>query len=147
MNYQYINQYNQSTVETAILNMFVKQKSQIKHMHKMVVVVVKICVCLLGVLCPDNTIKVISSRSMSLLALFLGRHRPPKTKSKCIPVHPPVTDNCPSWVSGRAINLMISLYVSYVVGRRLELVTPVSAVRRAGDCIIASCLCNDNEWL
>ena len=41
---------------------------------------------------------------------------------------------------------MISIYVSYVAGRRLELVTPVlSAVRRAGDCVIASCLCNDNE--
>ena len=52
MNYQYINQHNQSTVETAILNMFVKQKSEIKHMHTMVVVVVKICVCLLGVLWP-----------------------------------------------------------------------------------------------
>ena len=42
---------------------------------------------------------------------------------------------------------MISLYVSYVAGRRLELVTPVFAVRRAGDCVIASCLCNDNECL
>ena len=40
---------------------------------------------------------------------------------------------------------MISLYVSYVAGRRLELVTPVSAVRRVGDCVITSCLCNDNE--
>ena len=60
MNYQYINQHNQSTVETATaifsatahLNMFVKQKSEIKHMHTMDVVVVKICVCLLGVLWP-----------------------------------------------------------------------------------------------
>ena len=54
MNYQYINQYNQSTVETAtaISNMFVKQKCEIKHMHTMVVVVVKICVCFLGVLWP-----------------------------------------------------------------------------------------------
>ena len=50
MNYQYINQHNQSTVETATANMFVKQKSEIKHMHTIVVVVVKICVCLLGVL-------------------------------------------------------------------------------------------------
>ena len=40
---------------------------------------------------------------------------------------------------------MISLYVSYVAGRWLEFVTPVSAVRRAGDCVITSCLCNDNE--
>ena len=30
---------------------------------------------------PDNTIEVISSRSMSLLELFLGRRRPPKIKS------------------------------------------------------------------
>ena len=54
MNYQYINQYKQSTVETAtaISNMFVKQKSEIKHMQTMVVVVVKICFCLLGVLWP-----------------------------------------------------------------------------------------------
>ena len=36
------------------------------------------------------------------------------TTSTCIPVHPPVTDNCPSWASGREINPMISLYVSYV---------------------------------
>ena len=35
MNYQYINQHYQSTVETAtaISNMFVKQKIEIKHMH------------------------------------------------------------------------------------------------------------------
>ena len=54
MNYPYINQHNQSTLETAtaISNMFVKQKSKIKHMHTMVVVAVKICVCLLGVLWP-----------------------------------------------------------------------------------------------
>ena len=50
----------------------------------MVVAVVKICVCFLEVL--DNTIKVISSRSMSLLVLFLDRRRPPKAKSTCIPV-------------------------------------------------------------
>ena len=55
---------------------------------------------------------------MSLLAMFLDRRRPPKTKNTCIPVHPPVTDNCPSRVSGREISLMISLYVSYVAGRR-----------------------------
>ena len=43
MNSQYINQHNQSTVETitAISNMFFKQKSEIKHMHTMGVVVVK----------------------------------------------------------------------------------------------------------
>ena len=54
MNYQYINQHNQSAVETAtaISNMFVKQKSEIKHMHTMVAVVAKICVYLLGVLWP-----------------------------------------------------------------------------------------------
>ena len=40
----------------------------------------------LGYYGPDNTIKVISSRTMSLLALFLGRRRPPKTKSTCTPV-------------------------------------------------------------
>ena len=52
MNSQYINQHNQSTVETvtAISNMFFKQKSEIKHMHTMVVVVVKICVYLLDIL-------------------------------------------------------------------------------------------------
>ena len=35
MNYQYINQHYQSTVEnsTAISNMFVKQRIEIKHMH------------------------------------------------------------------------------------------------------------------
>ena len=82
MNSQYIKQHNQSTVDTlkAISNMFFKQKSKIKH--TMVVVVVKMCVYLLDVFyAPDNTIKVISSRSMSLLELFLGRRRPPKTKS------------------------------------------------------------------
>ena len=42
---------------------------------------------------------------------------------------------------------MISLYVSYVAERWLELVAPVSAVRRAGDCVITSCLCNDNKSL
>ena len=54
MNYQYMNQYKQSTVETAtaISNMFVKQKSEIKHTHTMVVTVVKICFCLLEVLWP-----------------------------------------------------------------------------------------------
>ena len=52
MNSQYINQHNQSTVETvtAIANMFFKQKSEIKHMHTMDVVVVKIRVYLLYVL-------------------------------------------------------------------------------------------------
>ena len=54
MNSQYINQHNQSTVETvtAISNMFFKQKSEIKHMYTMGVAVVKICVYLLDVLCP-----------------------------------------------------------------------------------------------
>ena len=54
MNFQCINHNNQSTVETvtAISNMFLKQKSEIKHMHMMRVVVVKICVYLLDVLCP-----------------------------------------------------------------------------------------------
>ena len=54
MNSQCINQHNQSTVATvmAISNMFVKQKSEIKHMHTTVMVVVKIYVCLLDVLCP-----------------------------------------------------------------------------------------------
>ena len=54
MTSQCINQHNQYTVETetATSNMFVKQKREIKHMHTMIVVVVKICVCLLKVLCP-----------------------------------------------------------------------------------------------
>ena len=54
MNSQYITQHNQSTVETviAISNMFFKQTSDIKHMHTIGVVVVKICVYLLDVLCP-----------------------------------------------------------------------------------------------
>ena len=54
MNSQYINHKNPSTVETvtAISNMFFKQKSQIKHMRKVDVVVIKICVYLLDVLCP-----------------------------------------------------------------------------------------------
>ena len=83
MNSQYTNQHNQSTVETvtAVSNMFFKQKSEIKHMHTMGVVVVKICVCLLNDYVPDNTIKIISSRSMSLLELFLDRRRTPKIKS------------------------------------------------------------------
>ena len=54
MNSQYINHNNQSTIETvtAISNMFFKQKSEIKHIHTMGVVVVKICIYLLDVLCP-----------------------------------------------------------------------------------------------
>ena len=54
MNSQYINHNNQSTVETVttISNMLFKQKSEIKHIHTMGVVVVKICVYLLTVLCP-----------------------------------------------------------------------------------------------
>ena len=54
MNSQYINHNNQSTVETVttISNMFFKQMSEIKHIHKIGVVVVKICVYLLDVLCP-----------------------------------------------------------------------------------------------
>ena len=53
MNSQYINHNNQSTVETvtAISNMFFKQKSEIKHIHTIGVVVVKICVYLHEVLC------------------------------------------------------------------------------------------------
>ena len=56
MNSQYINHNNQSTVETAtaISNMFFKQTSEIKHMHTIGVVVVKICVYLLDVLCPGQ---------------------------------------------------------------------------------------------
>ena len=52
MNSQYINQHNQSTVETVtvISNIFFKQKSEIKHMHTMGVVVVKLRVYLLDVL-------------------------------------------------------------------------------------------------
>ena len=46
--------YNQSTVETVtvISNIFFKTKGEIKHMHTMGVVVVKICVYLLDVLWP-----------------------------------------------------------------------------------------------
>ena len=53
MNSHYINHNNQSTVETviAISNMFFKQTSEIKHMHTIGMVVVKICVYLLDVLC------------------------------------------------------------------------------------------------
>ena len=74
MNYQYLNQHNQSTVETstAISNMFVKQKSEIKHMHTMVVVVVQICVCFLGVSWPRQHIKGHIEPVNELLALFLG---------------------------------------------------------------------------
>ena len=51
MNCQYINQHNQSNVETvtAISNIFFKQKGEIKHVHTMGVVVIKICVYLLKV--------------------------------------------------------------------------------------------------
>ena len=83
MNSQYINQHNQSTVKTvtAILNMFFKQKSEIKHMYMMGVVAVKICVYFSMYCVPDNTVEVLSSRSVSLLELFVGRRRPPKVKS------------------------------------------------------------------
>ena len=51
MNSQYINQHDQSTVETVteISNIFFKQKSEIKYMHTKGVVVVKICIYLLNV--------------------------------------------------------------------------------------------------
>ena len=51
MNSQYINQHDQSTVETVteISNIFFKQKSEIKYMHTMGVFVVKICIYLLNV--------------------------------------------------------------------------------------------------
>ena len=54
MNSRYINHNNQSTVETviAISNMFFKQTSEIKRVHTIGVVVVKISVYLLDVLCP-----------------------------------------------------------------------------------------------
>ena len=112
-----INQHNKSTVGsvTAMTNMFSKQKGDIKHMHTKVVVVVKTFVCLPEVLFPDNTINVMSSRSLNLFTLLLGRRRSPKTKNICIPVHLPDTDNCPSLVSGGS-NLMISLYDSCVAG-------------------------------
>ena len=76
--------HNQSTVETvtAISNMFIKLKSEIRHMYTKGVVVIKIFF-FFGLMDydPDNTIEVISSRSMSLLELFLGMRRPPKIKS------------------------------------------------------------------
>ena len=111
MNSQYINQYNQSTVETvtAISNMFFKQKSEIKHMYTIGVVVIKMCafVCFFFVFffClmyydPDNTIEVISSRSMSLLELFLGRRRLPKIKST---VYKYINPSCVSVREGMAI--------------------------------------------
>ena len=54
MNSQYIKQHNQRTVATVteISNMFFKQTTEIKQMHTMGVVVVKIYVYLLDVLCP-----------------------------------------------------------------------------------------------
>ena len=55
-------------------------------------------VCLLEVIfAPDNTIKVMSSRSLNIFALFLGRRRPPRTKSTCIPIHPPVGSAVAQW--------------------------------------------------
>ena len=65
------------------------------HAHDLCSCGKDLCVCL-RYYAPDNTIKVISSPSVSLLALFLDRRRPPKTKSTCIPVNPPVPDNCHS---------------------------------------------------
>ena len=68
--------------------MFFKQKSEIKHMYMMGVVVIKICAFIFCLMYydPDNTIEVISSRSVSLLELFLGRRRPPKIKSTVYPL-------------------------------------------------------------
>ena len=81
MNSQYINQHNQSTVETvtAISNMFFKQKNEIKHIHTMGAVVVKICVYLLEVFCPKQHnrghIELVNE------PLELSGRRPPKIKS------------------------------------------------------------------
>ena len=54
MNSQSRNQHNQSTLETVISNMFFKQKSEIKHMHTMCVVILKICIYLRDVLWPKQ---------------------------------------------------------------------------------------------
>ena len=55
------------------------------------------------VLCPWlKTAKVMSGRSVNLATLFLGRLRPPKWLTSTSSTHfRPVTDTCPSCISGR----------------------------------------------
>ena len=51
-----------------------------------------------------NTIKVMSSQSVILLTLFLGRFRPTKrltVNQYLVLILLPVTDNCPPWINGR----------------------------------------------
>ena len=105
MNSQYINQHKQSTVETvtATSNMFFKQKSEIKHMHTMGVVLVKICVYLLDILWPrqhdrghtepfNEPIQNCSWAGIDLLKLRAS-----------IPVHPPFLSQC----KGRTGHILI----------------------------------------
>ena len=75
MNSQYINWHNQSTVETVttIWSMFFKQKSKIKHMHPICVVVEKICIYLLEVLCPRQHKKRLYRARQWTTRTVLGR--------------------------------------------------------------------------
>ena len=54
------------------------------------------------------TCKVMSGWSVNLTTLFLGGLRPPKRLTST----PPVTDNCPSWISGRRNESMLPERVS-----------------------------------
>ena len=78
---QYINHNNQSVVRPviAISKMFFKQKNEIKHMHTMDVVVVKVCVYLLHVLCPRQHNK---GQIEPVSELFLGRRIRRKIRRK-----------------------------------------------------------------
>ena len=44
---------------------------------------------------PVNTVRVISSQSVDLLKLFLGRLSPPSGRSVLVNLLSPVADNCP----------------------------------------------------
>ena len=63
---------------------------------------------------PVNTFKVMSKQSVNLLTVFLGRLSP--LSSWLVPacILSPVSDNCPSWISGRGRVLieMISCSIS-----------------------------------
>ena len=49
----------------------------------------------------QSTSMAISRRSLNLTTPFLGRLRPKRLTSTKVHIHPPVTDNCPTWGSGR----------------------------------------------
>ena len=51
----------------------------------------------------NNLTMVMSRRSVGLTIFFLGRLRPKRLTNRTYLVHilSPVTDNCPSWISGR----------------------------------------------